>query len=76
MKTRKVNYDFLKCARKMPPLVHSTVKPFDITKSEVAQYLINCPEIMQKVFDMAQHHGIIEYDPDTEKWQGVDYDGD
>ena len=31
---------------------------------------------MQKIFDMAQHHGIIEYDPDTGKWQGVDYDGD
>lgn len=46
----KLNYDFLKCAAFMPPLLHSTAKPFDITQSEVAGWLASQPEIMQKIF--------------------------
>lgn len=73
----KMKYDFLDNVRKMPPLLH-TVKgeKFDISKSEAAVWISNQPEVMQKIFDMARYHGVIEYNQDTGTWQGVDYDGD
>ena len=36
---KKLDYKFLECARKMPPLQHVKSKPFDITQSEVAKWL-------------------------------------
>lgn len=73
---RKLDYTFLDCAKKMPPLSHSMQgQKFDITKSEVAQWLKEQPQIMQKIFNMAGNQKIITYNADTGKWQGVDYDG-
>ncbi len=43
----------LKCATKMPPLIHKAgdgAVKFDITKSEVAQWLLQQPDIMQYAF--------------------------
>lgn len=71
---KKLNYDFLDCAKNMPPLSHSSSKPFDITKSEVANWLAGQPEIMQKVFDMASNRAVIKFDTETKMWRGVDYD--
>ena len=72
-----LNYDFLESAKKMPPLSHSEKnKKFDIQNSAAAKWIINQPEVIQKVFDIAKRKGIIVYDPKTETWQGVDYDGD
>ena len=71
---RKLNYDFLKCATFMPPLLHSTAKPFDITQSEVAGWLASQPEIMQKIFEMASRKGLIVFDENTGRWQGIYYD--
>lgn len=64
-------------ARSMPPLLHRVPgEPFDITRSEVAQWLCSQPEIMQLVFDMvdSSHTGCqqIAYDPETCTWQGRD----
>lgn len=70
---KKTNYDFFGSAKKMPPLCHSTTKPFDITKSEVAIWLAAQPEIMQKLFDIANTKGLIRYDSISGKWQGVDF---
>jgi hypothetical protein len=68
------------CVKKMPPLKHKPLNgEFDITKSEVAKWLIQQPEVMQWVFDHVkdmQRHGeelLIKYDPETGLWQGIDY---
>ena len=72
---KKMKYDFLDCVKQMPPLKHSVSgKKFDITESEAAAWISKQPEVVQKVFDMARYHGVIEYDSDTGMWQGVDYD--
>ena len=46
---------------------------FDIRKSRVVWWLIKQPEIMQKLFDVASSHKLIEYDVATKKWKGVDF---
>ena len=40
--------------------------------SDVAKWIIQQPEVMQKIFDMANRHGFIKYNPETKTWQGVD----
>lgn len=58
----------------MPPLRHSVPgEPFDIRKSEVVQWLVRQPEILQYIFDRAHDTGSIVYDPETERWCGADY---
>ena len=69
---KKLDYSFLECARKMPALQHVKSKPFDITQSEVAKWLVSQPDIMQKIFDMAVRHQVITYDIKTQTWRGVD----
>ncbi len=71
---RKLNYGFMDCARKMPPLRHNATQTFDITKSEVAKWLVSQPGIMQKVFDMAANHKVIRFNADMQCWEGADYD--
>ena len=74
---RKISYSFLDALENMPPLVHAKKgEPFDITKSEVAKWIVAQPEIMQKIFDLAVRQGVIVYDPKTGTWQGVGHDGD
>jgi len=69
---RKMNYDFLDEAKKMPPLYHTLPGcGFDIMKSDVAEWLINIPEIRQKIFNMAVNKGVIVFDVDTGKWKGA-----
>ena len=73
----KMDYRFLECAKKMPPCFHSEPgRQFDISKSEVAAWLASQPDIMQKIFDMAQNKKVIKYDPETKKWKGADYHDD
>ncbi len=74
---RKMNYDFLESVKQMPPLRHAIPgKEFDISESEVAAWISSQPGVMQKIFDIARYHGAIKYDSISEKWKGVDYDGD
>ncbi len=69
-KTYKELYGFI---RKMPPLYNTLPnEDFDITKSEVAQWLIKQPEAMQIVLSGATASGHIVYNPDTGKWKGMD----
>lgn len=73
MSGSKINYGFLNCARKMPELHHSkTGSEFDIRDSEVVKWLMQQPEIMQKIFDMASRKGVIVFNPDTKTWKGAD----
>lgn len=74
---KKMNYDFLECLKKMPPLRHSFLnRDFDIMKSEVAIWISNQPSVMLKLFDIARYHKVITYNPETGKWKGVNYNGD
>ena len=72
MRGKNINYDFLNCARKMPQLRHTTSETFDITQSEVARWLVSQPDIMQKIFDMANRQKVITYDKTTQTWRGAD----
>lgn len=72
----KMNYDFLKCARRMPPLLHQKKgEKFNISESEAAKWIASQPEVLQKVFDMARYKGVIQYDPESGMWRGADCDG-
>lgn len=80
MATEKNISKKLQCVKKMPPLKHKVGEgKFDITKSEVVQWLIQQPDVMQWVFDHINNmncHGqelLIKFNPDTSTWHGVDY---
>lgn len=73
--SKKLNYDFLNCAKVMPPLYHTLPnEKFDIRKSRVIWWLMKQPEILQKIFDLAANRKMIYFDKETGKWQGVDFD--
>ena len=67
-------------AKKMPPLKHKTGDVFKVESSEVVKWLISQPDILNYIFDAVRGNGRREspiiYNPDTNTWQGVDYDGD
>ena len=69
---RKVNNDYLNCARKMPRLKHTVGSKFDIRTSEVVKWLVSQPDIMQKIFNFAMNCGVIVYDQNTGEWRGAD----
>lgn len=68
----------LEVAKKMPPLRHSLTQPFDPQKSEVVQWLVNQPEILNYLFDAVRGNGYREtaiiFDDKTGTWQGIDYE--
>lgn len=69
---KKLNYDFLNVARNMPRLRHKVGDRFDINTSEVVKWLVSQPEIMDKIFIMANNHKVIVYDQNTSEWRGAD----
>ncbi|MCK9327621.1 MAG: hypothetical protein M0P69_19155 [Bacteroidales bacterium] len=69
----------LQCARQMPELKHRVGEgDFDITKSEVCNWLMQQPEILDYLFDRVRGNGrreaLIKYDPETKTWKGIDYE--
>lgn len=68
----------LDVAKKMPPLYHTLPgEEFDLSKSEVVQWLIQQSDILSYISNRVMGTGeLIVYDQETGKWQGVDYDGD
>lgn len=67
----------LKIARKLPPSYHTVPgEEFDIKKSEVMQWLLNQPDILNYLWNNIKQSGDVEYDSDTGIWTGVDYDGE
>lgn len=69
----------LLCAKQMPKLRHKVGEgEFDITKSEVVQWLVKQPDILQYIFNKVFHgpnndNALIVYNPERGTWQGVDY---
>lgn len=65
-----------KAASKMPPLSNYPDKsqPFDVYKSEVIRWMADQPEVLNYLFSQASNTKAIKYDPNTEKWVGVNYE--
>jgi hypothetical protein len=57
----------------MPPMRHGGSAPFDISKSEVVQWLLRREDLQQFLFNTAKSSGLIEYDRDTKLWTGISY---
>lgn len=75
---RKISRDKrLTVGGEMPPLYHTLPgEQYDPKKSQVLKWISERPGFLAYVFDKLVQSGQIEYDTDTGKWQGVDYDGD
>lgn len=67
----------LDVAKRMPPLYHTLPgEEFDVSKSEVIQWLIRQPDILSYISNRVRGDSkLIVYDWETGKWQGVDYNG-
>lgn len=77
MAIRKKRSKMLEAARLMPPLRHSIPgKEFDIKNSEVVKWLLKNPAVWNYVWNNVKESGSVSYNPETGKWQGVDYNGD
>ena len=75
-KVKKCRSKKLMVARQMPPLYHSIPgQNFDITRSQVIQWLTAQPEIMNYIWDNIKNSDDVFYDADTGKWCGADYKG-
>lgn len=67
----------LSAGKKLPPSYHKLPnQEFDMRKSEVAKWLLEQPEILSFVMEIMKKSEMIFYDPETGKWQGVDWKGD
>lgn len=61
----------------MPPLYHTIPgEKFDIRKSRVIWWLTKQPDILNWLWNNISQSGMVTYNPETGKWQGVDYDPD
>ena len=67
----------LDVAKRMPPLYHTLPgEEFEVSKSEVIQWLIRQPDILSYISNRVRGDSkLIVYDRETGKWQGVDYNG-
>ena len=64
-------------AYEMPPLRREPFgKPYQHKTDEVLNWISKRPGLLMYVFDKLTQGGYIEYNPDTETWQGVNYDGE
>lgn len=71
--TRKNISKNLQVVEKMPPLKHRAQgTDFNIIKSEVVQWLIKQPEVLQYLFDYINNTHLINYNSETGTWQGID----
>jgi hypothetical protein len=64
----------LRRAALMPPLCHTLPgETFAWGKSEVAQWLVQQPELLDALFTFCNHGGAIVFDKASGKWRGKDY---
>ena len=76
MRNKKRNKK-LSVASNMPPLFHTLPnEKFHPDKSEVLKWLSERPALISYIFDQASNAKEIVYNPETGKWQGVDYEND
>lgn len=63
----------LEAVKRMPPLRHSIPgKEFNIKNSEVINWLIQQPDILNYVWNNIKNTDSVKFDSITGKWQGVD----
>lgn len=61
----------LMCLTAMPPLYHTRPgESFSIGRSEVVQWLVAQPDILNYLWDQIRQSGLVSYDPETGKWRG------
>lgn len=76
MKSMKKNQKqkLLAAARHMPPLYHKLPgESFDIRKSRVLWWLVKQPAVLYCLWNFFKDSGVIYFNRDTGKWQGVDF---
>lgn len=67
--------DKLMVARNLPPSYHKLPdQDYSVKNSEVIQWLIQRPSILEFVWDQIKNSDDVKYDPETGKWQGVDWE--
>lgn len=65
----------LNIGRKLPPSYHKLPgEEYDVNKSQAINWLMQQPDILGFVWDQFKQSGDVIYNPDTGKWQGIDYD--
>jgi len=75
MRRKKVPSKKLDAFKTMPPLFHKLPnEDYDHSRSEISQWLVEQSEILDWIRESAKRWGLIEYDSETQKWNGVDYD--
>ncbi len=66
--------------KKMPPLRHKSGDGYNPEESEVIDWLIKQPDILNYIFDAVRGNGRREspivFNPEAGTWQGVDYHDD
>lgn len=74
MKRRK--YDKrLSVARKMPPLERSPHgEEYSVNRDRVLDWVKRHTDLPLYLVSLLAQIGYIEFNPDTQKWQGVDYE--
>lgn len=64
----------IEIAKLMPPKYHKLPnEDYNTKKSETIKWLLMNSSILEFLWDHIKQSGYIEYNPDTGKWQGVDY---
>lgn len=65
----------LNVGRNLPPSYHKLPgEEYDVRKSEVVNWLIQQPTILEFLWDQFKQSGSVTYDPVTGRWKGIDYD--
>lgn len=61
-------------AKKMPPLYHKLPEQeFDIQKARTLWWLVKQPDILNAIWNEIKQSGSVVFNPETGKWQGVDF---
>ena len=67
----------LDVSKKLPPSYHTIPgQEFNVKKSEVINWLIDQPEILNYLWNNIKQSGDVFYDSETGIWTGVDWEGD
>lgn len=67
----------LQCMKNMPELSHDKrvdqSERFNIDDSDVIKWAWEQPEIKRYIYERIRKTGFIQYDPDTKKWHGINF---
>ncbi len=75
-KANKEKYD-MELVRNMPPMHHTQPgQKYAHEKSDVLKWIAMQYEFLNMLFNDMKNCGYVKYDPDTQKWQGVDYENE